>query len=47
MAVYAVIVDALHHRAADFYREFGFIPLPSRPKTLFLPLDSVLKLTKG
>jgi GNAT superfamily N-acetyltransferase len=45
MAVYAVIVDALHHRAADFYRKFGFIPLPSRPRTLFLPLDSVLELT--
>jgi len=47
MAVYAVIVDALHDRAADFCRKFGFIPLPSWPKTLFLPLDSVLKLSLG
>jgi len=47
MAVYAVIVDALHERAADFCRKFGFIPLPSWPKTLFLPLDSVLKLSLG
>lgn len=41
MAVYAVVVDALDDRAAEFYRQFGFIPLPSRPLKLFLPLDSI------
>ena len=45
MAVYAVIVDALNNRAAEFYRQFGFIPLPSQPLRLFLPLDSVIALT--
>lgn len=41
MAVYAVVVDALIDRAAEFYRQFGFTPLPSRPLKLFLPLDAV------
>lgn len=40
MAVYAVVVDALDERVADFYRKFGFIALPSRRNTLFLLLDS-------
>jgi len=44
MAVYAVVVDALDRRAARFYRQFGFIPLPSQPLTLFLPMDSVSTL---
>lgn len=41
MAVYSVVVDALDDRAADFYRQFGFIPLPTQPLKLFLPMDSV------
>jgi GNAT superfamily N-acetyltransferase len=44
MAVYAVVVDALSDRAAEFYQQFGFIPLPSQPLKLFLPLDSVAPL---
>jgi GNAT superfamily N-acetyltransferase len=44
MAVYAVVVAALNERAAQFYRQFGFIPLPSHPRKLFLPLDSVTSL---
>ncbi len=44
MAVYAVLVDALNDRAAEFYRQFGFIPLPSQPLKLFLPMDSVATL---
>ncbi len=44
MAVYAVVVDALNHRVAEFYRQFGFIPLPSQPLKLFLPMDAVTKL---
>jgi predicted N-acetyltransferase YhbS len=44
MAVYAVVVDALNDQAADFYRQFGFIPLPSQPLKLFLPMDSVAAL---
>lgn len=41
MAVYAVVVDALNDRAAEFYRQFGFTPLPSQPLKLFLPMDTV------
>lgn len=42
MAVHAVVIDALHDRAAAFYRHFGFVPLPDQPLKLFLPLDSVI-----
>ena len=44
MVVYAVIVDALRDRAAEFYRQFGFVPLPSQPLKLFLPMNSVTTL---
>lgn len=44
MAVYAVVVDALNDRAAQFYQQFGFIPFPSQPLKLFLPMDSVSPL---
>ena len=44
MAVYAVVVDALNDRAAEFYQQFGFIPMPSQPLKLFLPLESVVRL---
>ena len=43
MAVYAVVVDALNESAAKFYRQFGFIQLPSQPLKLFLPMDTVAK----
>ncbi len=44
MAVYAVVVDALNDQAAEFYRQFGLISLPSQPLKLFLPMDSVVTL---
>ncbi len=44
MAVYAVVVDALNHRVAEFYRQFGFIPLPSQPLKLFFPTDAITTL---
>jgi GNAT superfamily N-acetyltransferase len=43
MAVYAVVVDALNESAAEFHKQFGFIPLPSQPRKLFLPMDTVTK----
>lgn len=46
MAIYAVVVDALNTRAAEFYRQFGFIPLPGQPLKLFLPMDSVITLAE-
>lgn len=44
MAVYALVVDALNDRAAEFYQQFGFIPMPSQPLKLFLPMESVATL---
>ncbi|MGB1110141.1 MAG: GNAT family N-acetyltransferase [Gammaproteobacteria bacterium] len=44
MAVYAVVVDALDDDAAEFYRLFGFIPLPGHPGRLFLPTESIASL---
>jgi len=44
MAVYAIVVDALNDQAAVFYRQFGFISLPSQPLKLFLPMYSVATL---
>jgi GNAT superfamily N-acetyltransferase len=44
MAVYAIVVDALNDQAAEFYRQLGFISLPSQPLKLFLPMDSVATL---
>ena len=44
IAVYAIVVDALNDQAAEFYRQFGFIPLPSQSLKLFLPMDSVAAL---
>jgi GNAT superfamily N-acetyltransferase len=44
MAVYSVVVDALNDRAAESYQQFGFIPMPSQPLELFLPMESVATL---
>lgn len=37
LAVFAIVVDAKEDRSAAFYRDFGFVPFPSRPLRLFLP----------
>ena len=39
-----MVVHALNDRVAEFYRQFGFIPLPGRPLKLFLPMDAVTTL---
>jgi GNAT superfamily N-acetyltransferase len=44
IAVYAVVVDALNERAAEFYQQFGFIRLPGQPLKLFLPMETVTKM---
>ena len=44
MAVYAVVVDALNDQAAEFYQQFGFVPLPSQPLKLFLTMDFISTL---
>jgi GNAT superfamily N-acetyltransferase len=36
VAAYAIVVDAKDERGQRFYEAHGFIPLPSRPRRLFL-----------
>ena len=44
IGVYAVVVDALHDRAGAFYERYGFVPFPSRPLRLYLPLRTFERL---
>ncbi len=44
IGVYAVVVDALHERAGAFYERYGFVPFPSRPLRLYLPLRTFEQL---
>lgn len=46
IGAHAVFADAIDDRAADFYAAFGFLPLTSRPRTLYLPVASALALIK-
>jgi GNAT superfamily N-acetyltransferase len=41
IAIYAMIVDAIDERAQSFYEQFGFLPLSSENRRLFLPLKSI------
>ncbi len=36
VAAFSIIVDAKDERSVAFYRTFGFVPFPSKPKRLFL-----------
>jgi len=44
IGVYAVVVDALHERASAFYERYGFLPFPSQPLRLYLPLRTFEQL---
>lgn len=46
IAAYALIVDAKDEAAAAFYQHHGFIALPDSPRTLFLPLATILPSRK-
>lgn len=41
LGIAGALVDAKDDRAASFYARFGFIPLPSDPLRLFMPLDRI------
>jgi ribosomal protein S18 acetylase RimI-like enzyme len=41
IAIYAMVVDAINEQAQGFYEQFGFLPLGSGGRRLFLPLQSV------
>ena len=40
VAAYALVVDAKDDRGRAFYQAHGFIPFPSRPNRLFLPIET-------
>jgi predicted GNAT family N-acyltransferase len=40
----AVIVDAKNQKAADFYKEFGFVEFPDNNRRLFLSMGTINKL---
>ena len=44
IGVYAVVVDALHDHASAFYERYGFVPFPSHPLRLYLPLRTFEQL---
>ncbi len=43
IGIFAIVVDATNDSARDFYLKYGFIPLPSQPMTLFIPLATIGK----
>jgi predicted GNAT family N-acyltransferase len=44
VASWAVVVDAKDEEAAVFYKRYGFIPFPTKPNRLFLPMNSINKM---
>jgi len=42
-AAFTLMVDAKNDKAVSFYQRYGFRPLTSRPRTLFLPLATARK----
>lgn len=44
IGIHAVTVHALHERAAEFYRAFGFIALRDDPNHLYLPTATIRQL---
>jgi ribosomal protein S18 acetylase RimI-like enzyme len=44
MGLFALFVDAKDDNAADFYRRYEFIPLPTNPLRLFLPMKTIADL---
>lgn len=38
---FALFVDAKNQKAADFYADFGFVPLPDNPLQLLIPMASI------
>lgn len=39
-----VVVDALHDRAAQFYRNYGFTNFSEEPLRLFITMSTIQKL---
>lgn len=47
IGIAGLFVDAKDDQAAAFYRKFGFVPLPSNPHRLFLPLSTLLSVASA
>ncbi len=47
VAAHALTVDSISDKATAFYEKHGFIRLPSKPDTLFLPLTTLKKARLG
>lgn len=43
MGIYAIVVDAKTPELAKYCQDYGFIPFPSQPLRLFLPLATAVK----
>lgn len=41
-----MMVDAKSEQAKEYYQQYGFIPLPENPLTLFLPIKTILDVFK-
>lgn len=44
IGAHAIFADAIDDEAAAFYRAYGFMPLITRPRTLYLPLATARTL---
>lgn len=44
LGLFALFVDAKDEQAANFYQRYDFIPLPSQPLRLFLPMKTIADL---
>lgn len=44
IASWAVIVDAKDDEATAFYKRYGFVPFPTKPNRLFLPMNLISKM---
>jgi len=44
IAAMAVVVDAKDESAVSFYRHYGFFPLQTQPRRLFVPMATVTQL---
>lgn len=38
-----IIVDAKHEQAQQFYQKYGFTPYTTKPLTLFIPMQTIIK----
>jgi predicted GNAT family N-acyltransferase len=45
VASWAVMVDAKDANAVAFYKNYGFIEIPATPNRLFLPIETIAKLS--